>query len=68
MPQTPEQVLHLGTREIWQYLNEFPQWDPFTPVVLNVFQQQFLVRLAVQSTLARIDPRLANVSVEPTGE
>ena len=68
MPQNPEQILHLGTRESRQYLSEFPQWTPFTPVVLNVFQQQFFVRLTVQSTLARIDPRLANVSVEPPGE
>ena len=37
-------------------------------VVLNVLQQQFFVRLAVQPTLARIDPRLADVPVEPPGE
>ena len=68
VPQTPEQILHLGTRKGRQHLNEFPQWAPFMPVILNVFQQQFFVRLAVQSTLARIDPRLADVPVEPPGE
>ena len=68
VPQTPEQILHLGTRKGRQYLNEFPQWAPFMLVILNVFQQEFFVRLVVQPTLARISPRLTDVPVEPPGE
>ena len=62
-----KQILHLISRKRRQHLPQFPQLAPFFPVISNVLQQQLLVRLAVQSTLAHIDLCLTDVPVELAG-
>ena len=66
--QAPKQILHLIPRKRRQHLPQLPQRTPFFPVILNMLQQQLLVRLAVQTTLARVDPRITDVPVESPGQ